>query len=52
MKRFKFDKPLVESKYQPSRTDVYWVDIDESTGKVLSIKEFSNDGWVDYLNKA
>lgn len=52
MKIFKFDKPLVESKYQPSRTDVYWVDIDESTGEVLSIKEFSNDGWVDYLNKA
>lgn len=52
MKRFRFDKPLVKSKYQPSRTDVYWVDIDESTGDVLSIKEFSNDSWVDYLNKA
>lgn len=42
MKRFKFDKPLVESKYQPSRTDVYWVDIDESTGKVSSISKFKD----------
>ena len=51
MKIFKFNKPLVESKYQPSRTDVYWIDIEESTGEVLSIKEFSNGSWVDYLNK-
>lgn len=51
MKRFKFNKPLVTSKHQPHRTDVYLVDIEESTGEVLNVKEFSNDSWVDYLIK-
>jgi hypothetical protein len=41
MKRFKFDKPLVESPYPPSSKDVYWVDIDESTGQLASIKTFN-----------
>lgn len=49
MKRFRFDKPLVESKYQPSRTDVYWVDINESTGKISTIKKFSKGQWIDYM---
>jgi hypothetical protein len=40
MKRFKFDKPLVESPYPPSNTNVLWVDVEESTGKVQTISEF------------
>lgn len=49
MKRFRFDKPLVESPYPPSNTNVLWVDVDESTGKTLWIKEFKNGEWVEII---
>lgn len=49
MKRFNFNKPLVESPTPPLNTDVLWVDIDESTGEVLSIKEFDNE-WKEKIN--
>ena len=49
MKRFKFNKPLVESPYPPSNTNVLWVDIDENTGKTLWIKEFKNGKWVEIV---
>lgn len=41
MKRFKFDKPLVESPYPPSNTNVLWVDVDEKSGKIASIKQYN-----------
>lgn len=50
MKRFNFNnKPLVESPYPPQDTNVLWVDVDESTGKVASVKKFLRGEWVDYL---
>lgn len=49
MRRFRFDKPLVESPYPPQDINVLWVDINESTGKVANIKKFLNGEWVDYL---
>ena len=45
MKRYSFKKPLIESPTAPNRTDVYWVDIDESSGRIASIKEFKNNSW-------
>ena len=50
MKRFNFNKPLVESPTPPLNTDVLWVNIDESTGEILSIKEFDNE-WKEKLNQ-
>lgn len=41
MRKIKLNKPLVESSTPPSSTNVYWVDIDESTGNVKSIKSFN-----------
>lgn len=49
MKRFNFNKPMVESPTPPLNTDVLWVDVDESTGKVASVKKFLREEWVDYL---
>lgn len=46
MKRFSFNKPIVESLYPPQNTNVLWVDVDESTGKTLWIKEFKNGEWI------
>jgi hypothetical protein len=43
MKRFYFKKPMVESPYPPKRVDVLWVDVNETNGKVVSIKEFKNN---------
>jgi hypothetical protein len=40
MRRFNFNKPMVESKYPPKDTNVLWVDVNESTGKVANIKKF------------
>lgn len=50
MKRFNFNKPLVESPYPPQDTNVLWVDVDESTGKVGNIKEFKNGEWADMFS--
>ena len=47
MRQYKFDKPLVESSTPPRSTDVYWVDVDETTGKLESIKEFSAGNWTE-----
>ena len=49
MKRFNFNKPLVESPYPPQNTNVLWVDVDESTGKTLWIKEFKNGEWIEIV---
>lgn len=43
MKRFKFNKPLVESPNPPQTRDVMWVDVDEITGEIKSIKENKNN---------
>lgn len=49
MKKFKFSKPLIESPYPPQDTNVLWVDIKESTGKISTIKKFFKGQWIDYL---
>lgn len=50
MRRYKLDKPMVESKYPPKSKNVLWVDINESTGEPLSIKEFKNGNWETILS--
>ena len=49
MEKFKFNKPLIESKLSPESTNVYWVDVDEHTKKIASIKEFKDGKWVSVL---
>lgn len=52
MKRFNFNnKPMIESPYPPQDTNVLWVDMDESTGKVSSISAFKNGEWKIILQK-
>ena len=43
MRQYKFDKPLVESSTPPRSTDVYWIDVDEKTRELLTIKEFDKE---------
>ena len=43
MRQYKFDKPLVESPFPPQDTRVLWVDVDEPTGKLLTIWEFEQE---------
>lgn len=50
MRKIKLNKPLIESPIPPSSTNVYWVDIDEKTGKLKAIKEFQNNKWTTILN--
>lgn len=50
MKRFNFNKPMVESPLPPKDINVLWVDKDENTGKVTSIKEFKNGEWVTLVS--
>lgn len=45
MKKFKLNKPMVESPTQPNNPNVLWVDVDESTGKLKSIKEYNKGNW-------
>lgn len=49
MRRFNFNKPMVESPYPPQDINVLWVDVNESTGKVNNIKEFKEGQWIVYL---
>ena len=48
-KRFNFNKPIVESPVAPTNKNVIWVDVEESTGKVLTLKEFINNEWTTIL---
>lgn len=48
-KRFNFNKPIVESPVAPTSKNVIWVDVEESTGKVLTLKEFINNEWTTIL---
>lgn len=52
MKKFKFNKPLVESHTAPQDINTYWVDVDESTEKVLNIKKYYKGNWIEYLIQA
>lgn len=45
MRQYTFNKPLVESKFPPKRTDVYWVNVDEQSGQVANVMEFLNGKW-------
>lgn len=49
MRKYKFDKPLIESATPPRDKNVYWVDIDENTNKPASIKEYKNGEWETAL---
>lgn len=51
MKRFKLNKPMVESPTPPTSQDVYWIDKDEQTGELVSIKSFNfNSGnWEETM---
>ena len=51
MRRFKFNKPLVESPYPPKSTNVLWVDINEVTGSLTSIKEYNNGEWKEIIGE-
>lgn len=51
MRRFKFDKPLVESAYPPESKNVLWVDINETTGSLTSIKEYNNGEWKEIIGE-
>lgn len=51
MKKFKFNKPLVESHTAPSDINTYWVDVDENTGKVSTVKEYNKGDWETVLSK-
>lgn len=43
MKRFKLNKPMVESPTPPNDPNVYWVDVDENNGEITSIKTFNQN---------
>lgn len=49
MRRFKFKKPFVESPYPPKSKNVLWVDVNESTGKISTIRQFKKGQWIDYM---
>ena len=51
MRRFRFQKPLVESPYPPKSTNVLWVDINETTGSLTSIKEYNNGEWKEIIGE-
>lgn len=40
---------LYESRFPPTRTDVLWVDKDESTGEIRAIHRFRRGNWEPYL---
>lgn len=51
MRRFRFQKPLVESAYPPESKNVLWVDINEATGSLTSIKEYNNGKWEEIIGE-
>lgn len=40
---------LYESHLPPTRTDVLWVDVNESTGDIRAIHRFKGGKWEPYL---
>lgn len=50
MRKYKFNKPLIESANAPTSNDVLWVDVDEKTQKLTSIKEYTNGEWKDIVS--
>jgi hypothetical protein len=51
MKKFKFNKPLVESHTAPKDINTYWVDVDENSGKVSTVREYNSNtkSWEESL---
>lgn len=47
----KLNLNLYESPYPPTDTNVLWVDVNESTGDIATIKKFENGEWVPYLTQ-
>lgn len=50
MKKFKLKKPLVESSIPPQNKNVFWVDVDEKTKELSSIKQFKDNNWQNVLS--
>jgi len=50
MERFEFYKLMLESANPPTNKNMLWVDVDEATKKVKTVKEFENGNWVTILN--
>ena len=50
MKKFKLKKPLVESSIPPQNKNVFWVDVDEKTKELSSIKQFKDNDWQNVLS--
>ena len=49
MRKIKIQRPLIESKYPPKDTRVLWADIDERTGRLASVKQFTNGEWEETM---
>ena len=47
----KLNLNLYESPYPPTDTNVFWVDVNESTGDIATIKKFENGEWVPCLTQ-
>ena len=47
----KLNLNLYESPYPPTDTNVLWVDVNESTGDIATIKKFENGEWVPCLTQ-
>lgn len=45
MRQYKFDKPIVETKLPVRNTGVYWADVDEKSGCLANIMEFTKGDW-------
>ena len=45
MRPYKFDKPLVETEPLLRNKNAYYVDVDESTGKLANVMEFRGNKW-------
>lgn len=51
MKRFEVNKVMLESSTAPKDINTLWVDVDENTKEVLTIKQFINGEWKVILSK-
>lgn len=49
MKRFTFNKQLIESSTPPKNTNCLWIDKIEGTNKLGFIKEYVNNKWEDII---
>lgn len=50
-KKFKFERPIIESYFTPETIDVYWVERNNNSGRLKDIKEYKNDSWVSIFEQ-